>query len=235
MRFEIIRTLRNIKYLVFLIAVPVAFYLLWGRQSGTQDGVQVAALALVAMAVYAATGGALMAAGGGVADDRAQGWLRQLKVTPLGDAQWFAGRIVLGVLMVLPGVAGVSVAALTAGHVHLAAGRWAALIALLLAGSLPFGLLGLFLGLTLRGKTAQLGIVVVFFALTVLGGVIGAGPLPGVWERIRELTPSYGLVQGGNAVIAGHAPTLAQAGVLAAWTVLAGAAVLLRWRRSSGA
>ncbi|GLX00606.1 ABC transporter [Microtetraspora sp. NBRC 16547] len=235
MRFEIARTARNVKYLIFLIAVPVGFYLLWGRQSGEQDGVQISALALVAMAVYAATGGALMAAGGGVADDRAQGWIRQLKVTPLSDARWLAGRIVLGVLMVLPGVAGVSLAGLLAGHVHLPAGRWAALIGLLLVGSLPFGLLGLFLGLILRGKTAQLGIVVVFFALAVLGGVIGAGALPGIWEKVRQLTPSYGLVQGGNAVIAGHAPTVTQAGVLAVWTVVAGVAVILRWRQSSGA
>jgi ABC-2 type transport system permease protein len=234
MRFEAVRALRNVKYLVFLIVVPVGFYLLWGRQSGEQDGVQISALALVTMAVYAATGGALMAAGGGVADDRAQGWLRQLKVTPLRDAEWLAGRILLGVMMTVPGVAGVSLAALLAGHVQLPTGRWAALIGLLLVGSVPFGLLGLLFGLMLRGKTAQLGLVVVFFALAVLGGVIGSGSFPGAWEHIRRLTPSYSLVQEGNAVISGHALGAGHAGVLAVWAVLAAVAVLLRWRQSSG-
>ncbi|MFC0552131.1 ABC transporter permease [Planotetraspora thailandica] len=234
MRFEAVRALRNVKYLVFLIAVPVGFYLLWGRQSGEQDGIQISALGLVAMAVYAATGGALMAAGGGVADDRAQGWLRQLKVTPLRDAQWLGGRIVLGIMMIIPGVAGVSLAALLAGHVHLPPARWAALIGLLLVGSVPFSLLGLFLGLTLRGKTAQLGLVVVFFALAALGGVIGSGSLPGIWEKARHLTPSYSLLQEGNAVIAGHAPAAADAGVLGVWALVAAGAVLLRWRQNSG-
>ncbi|GAA4230681.1 ABC transporter permease [Streptosporangium album] len=224
-RFEIVRALRNVKYLVFLVAVPIGFYLMWGRGSDA---------ALVAMAVYAATGGALMAAGGGVADDRAQGWLRQLRVTPLSGAQWLAGRVVLGVVMTLPGIAGVCLAAILVGHADLPPARWAALAGVLLAGSLPFCLLGLFLGLTLRGKTAQLGIVVVFFALAALGGVIGQGDLPGIWQRIRELTPSHSLLLYGGAAADGQAVSLTPAGVLVAWAVLAGAAVLARRRWSSG-
>jgi ABC-2 type transport system permease protein len=127
-------------------------------------------------------------------------------------------------MVIVPGVAGVSLAAVFAGHVQLPAGRWAAPIGLPPVGSPPFGL-------TVRGKTAILGIVVVFFALAVLGAT---GSLTGVRERPRHLAPSYSLVQEGNAMIAGHALGIGQTGVLAAWTVLAGAAVLVRRRQSSG-
>lgn len=226
LRFETVRVLRNIKYLVFLVAIPVVFYLMWGRHFAGDA---------VAMMVYAASSGALMAAGGGVADDRAQGWLRQLKVTPLRDGQWFAGRLILGLFMILPGMAGVAVAAILAGHVHFSAVRWVELAGLLWIGSVPFALLGLFLGLTLRGKTAQLGIVVVFFTFAILGGVLGSGNLPGLWGRIGHSTPAYSLVNSGKAIISGQPLSVAPFAVLLAWTVVAAAAALARWRRGAAA
>jgi hypothetical protein len=67
-RFEIVRTLRNVKYLAFLVVMPVVFYLLWGRNGGAE--------AMVAMAVYAACGGALLGSGNTIAEDRYTGWLR---------------------------------------------------------------------------------------------------------------------------------------------------------------
>ncbi|MFC4118895.1 ABC transporter permease [Nonomuraea zeae] len=228
MRFEVVRALRNVKYLVFLVVTPVGLYLAYGRGAG-------AAPAMVAMAVYAAAGGGLIGSGGGVAEDRARGWLRQLKLTPLADAQWLAGKIVQGVLMIVPGVAGVSLAAVFAGDVRLDAGRWAALLLLMLAGSLPFALLGLLLGLTMRGKSAQVGIVVVFFALAAVGGLVGSGALPGVLESVRHYVPTYSLAQAGFSVLDGRAPGATGLAVLAGWTVLGAGAVLMRWRRESGA
>lgn len=227
-RFEVARALRNVKYLLFLVVTPVGLYLAYGRGAD-------AAPAMVAMAVYAAAGGGLIGSGGGVAEDRMRGWLRQLKVTPLGSAQWLAGKIVQGVLMIVPGVAGVTVAAVTTGGVHLPAGRWVALIALLLVGSLPFALLGLLLGLTLKGKTAQVGIVVLFFGLAAVGGLIGAGTLPGILESLRHYIPTYTLAQAGFSVLGGQAPGAGGLTVLAGWTVVAAVAVLMRWRRESHA
>ncbi|NUW44043.1 ABC transporter permease [Nonomuraea rhodomycinica] len=227
-RFEVFRALRNVKYLLFLVVTPVGLYLIYGRTSDS-------ALAMVAMTVYAATAGGLIGSGGGVAEDRMRGWLRQLKVTPLADRHWLAGKIVQGVLMIVPGVAGVTIAAVTTGHVHLSAGRWAALLALLLLGSLPFALLGLSLGLTLKGKSAQIGIVVVFFALAALGGLIGSGTMPYALEQVRHYLPTYNLAQAGFAIVGGHGPAATGLAVLGAWALVAGAAALALWRRESHA
>lgn len=227
-RFEIFRALRNIRYLLLLVVMPVGLYLIYGRTSDS-------AFAMVAMAVYAAAGGGLIGSGGGVAEDRMRGWLRQLKVTPLADRHWLAGKIVQGMLMIVPGVAGVGVAAVTVGGVHLAAGQWAALLGQLVLGSLPFALLGLSLALTLKGKTAQIGLVVIFFALAALGGVIGSGTLPAALAAIQPYLPTYSLVQAGYAIIGGHGPQAGGLAVLAGWAIAAAAATLVQWRRESHA
>jgi ABC-2 type transport system permease protein len=219
-RFEIIRTLRNVRYLAFLIVMPVVFYLMWGRTGGPG--------AMVAMAVYAACGGALLGSGNTIAEDRFTGWLRQLRVTPLADPAWLAGKIVQGVLTVIPGVVVVCVVAVFTGHVELAPGRWVGLLALLIVGSLPFALIGVFGGMLFKGKTATVALMLVFFAMMFIGGVIaGNTTVPG-----GNVTPTYNLLSAGIQIADGAPIGVGYLANLGGWTVLAGAAVLLRWRRA---
>jgi ABC-2 type transport system permease protein len=63
-RFEVLRVLHNIRYLVFLVVMPVAFSLIWAKEG---PGV------MVAMAVYAVCGGALLGSGNTIAEDRLTG------------------------------------------------------------------------------------------------------------------------------------------------------------------
>src|SRR5262249_59308497 len=56
LRFEITRTLRNARFLVMLIAFPVALYLIYGTQKGVAQNLTIGTLFLVAMAVYAGLG-----------------------------------------------------------------------------------------------------------------------------------------------------------------------------------
>jgi ABC-2 type transport system permease protein len=219
-RFEIVRTLRNIRYLAFLVVMPVVFYLLWGRNGGPG--------AMVAMAVYAACGGALLGSGNTLAEDRSTGWLRQLRVTPLADRAWLAGKIVQGVLTVIPGVLIVCVVAVFTGHVQLSAPRWLGLAALILLGSLPFALVGILVGLLLRGKTATVALMLVFFALMFIGGVIaGDTTIPG-----GTVTPTYTLLSAGIQVVDGQPIGGGYLANLGGWAILAGVGVLLRWRRA---
>jgi ABC-2 type transport system permease protein len=217
-RFEIVRTLRNVKYLAFLVVMPVVFYLLWGRNGGAE--------AMVAMAVYAACGGALLGSGNTIAEDRYTGWLRQLRVTPLPDRAWLAGKIVQGVLTVIPGVLVVCVVAVFTGHVELSPTQWLGLALLILLGSLPFALIGVFVGLLLRGKTATVALMVVFFALMFIGGVIAGG----VTIAGGTVTPTYNLLSAGTQLVNSQPVAGAYLANLGGWAALAGVGVLLRWR-----
>lgn len=214
-RFEILRVLHNIRYLVFLVVMPVAFALIWAKEGPA---------VMVAMAVYAACGGALLGSGNTIAEDRLTGWLRQLRVTPLQDKAWLGGKIVQGMLTVLPGVVMVGVVAAVKGLIS--PGRWLEILVVMTVGSLPFVLVGVFIGLLVRGKTATVALMIVFFALMFLGGVVGG-------ETLWAWAPTHSLFEIGHSVLDGRAIGVTGLLNLGIWTIAAGAGVLLRWRRAS--
>ncbi|ONI78632.1 hypothetical protein ALI144C_27860 [Actinosynnema sp. ALI-1.44] len=211
-KFEVLRTLHNVRYLVFVVVMPVVFEVIWMKQG---PGVT------AAMAVYAATGAGLLGSGNTIAEDRATGWLRQLRVTPLSDRAWLLGKIVQGLLTVIPGV----LAVVLVGTFAMNFERWPLLVAVAVVGSLPFVLIGVFAGTLFRGKTAVLALSVLFFALMFVGGVIGG-------ETIWSYAPTYSLMSLGQHVLASQPIEAGPLLNLGAWTVLAAAAVLLRWRRA---
>jgi ABC-2 type transport system permease protein len=213
-RFEVLRVLHNIRYLVFLVVMPVAFSLIWAKEG---PGV------MVAMAVYAVCGGALLGSGNTIAEDRLTGWLRQLRVTPLPDKAWLGGKIVQGMLTVLPGVVLVGVVAALKGQIS--PGRWLEILVVMLAGSLPFVLVGVFVGLLVRGKSATVALMIVFFALMFLGGVVGG-------ETLWTWAPAHSLFEIGHSVLDGQTIGVTELLNLGIWTVVAGGGVLLRWRRA---
>ncbi|MBP2321077.1 ABC-2 type transport system permease protein [Kibdelosporangium banguiense] len=213
-RFEVLRVLHNPRYLVFLIVMPVAFALIWAKQG---PGV------MVAMAVYAACGGALLGSGNTIAEDRLTGWVRQLRVTPLPGRAWLGGKVVQGMLTVLPGLVAVGVVAVVKGQIP--PGRWLEILVVMLVGSLPFVLVGVFVGLLVRGKTATVALMIVFFTLMFLGGVVGG-------ETLWSWAPTHSLLDAGLNVLDGR--TIGVTGLLnlGIWTVAAGVGVLFRVRRA---
>jgi ABC-2 type transport system permease protein len=218
-RFEVVRTLRNVRYLAFLIVMPVVFYLVWGQQSGAPG--------MIAMSVWAACGAALLGSGSTIAEDRFTGWLRQLRATPLSNPAWLGGKIIQGVLMVVPGVAAVSLVAVFVGHVRLDPGQWVWLTVAMLVGALPFALVGVFGGMLFKGKTATVALMLLFFALMFLSGIIG-GRAP---VSFPAVFPTYDLMQLGVGIARDEPVNGLYLAILGAWTLVGGVAVLLRWRR----
>src|SRR5580704_18497432 len=143
LRFEIVRTLRNARFLIMLIAFPVLLYLIYAKQHGTSQGLTVAALLMVSMAVWSGMGSAMFATGPQLARERQSGWMRQLRVSPISAPRWFGAKLAQGLLLIIPGFALLVALGFGYGHVHLAAGRVAVLAAVLVLGVIPFCVLGL--------------------------------------------------------------------------------------------
>ena len=84
---EIRRSLRDARYLVLAVVMPVGFYLLFTNLFGSH-GEQVQGLPqpvelMTAMAAYGGMWAVFSATGPRIAQEREQGWLRQLRLTPL--------------------------------------------------------------------------------------------------------------------------------------------------------
>jgi ABC-2 type transport system permease protein len=191
---------------------------------------------MVAMMCYAAIGAACYAIGPPLAAERARGWIRQLQIMPLAGTSWLAVKLIQGALLTLPGVAVVAATAAITQSLDLSPARWAALAAVLLAGSLPFTVLGLVIGQALEGQSANTGTLFIVLGLAFAGGLlIPDAELPQALRHAAEVLPSRQLADLGRAAAAGHGPSLAAVGVLAAWTLAAAGAALALRRRDGGA
>jgi hypothetical protein len=144
-RFETVRTLRNPGFLVLVTIVPIALYLVGvrGVSAGEQiGGVPASVWYLASSAALGAIGAAISGSGARLAAERASGWARQLRVTPLIEASWLVGRILSSLLVIIPVVVFVAILAITVGEVRLEAGQWLGLTATLVIGSIPIALIG---------------------------------------------------------------------------------------------
>jgi ABC-2 type transport system permease protein len=234
LRFEIRRSLRNVRFVVFIAGFPVLLYLIYAQQTGTWQGLTVAAILMVSMAVWSGMGSAMFATGPQLAKERQNGWMRQLRVSPISAPRWFAAKVSQALLLIIPGFVLLVLLGFGYGHVHLAASRVAALAAVLLLGVIPFCVLGLVIGLVFDGQTAQVVQMLIMLVLAFLGGIfIPYNHLPHVMQEIGKALPSYHLVQLGWNAVAGRPLGVAHALALAAWAAGLAVIVVWRWRQES--
>ncbi|MFF1563042.1 ABC transporter permease [Streptomyces sp. NPDC058293] len=231
LRLEVRRTLRDTMFVIFGVGMPVMMYLLF-TNLGENDP-EWKTISMVGMAAYGAVGSAL-STGGGVAEDKTIGWLRQLRVTPMTPRQVVAGRALTGSVTVLPSIAAVLLAGGLVNGVRLDVWQWAAVALLLWLGSIPFTLLGLGNGYRLTAQTTGVANMVCNLGLSVLGGLwFPIALFPGWLQSVSSYTPTNRFAQLGTAVADGHAPSAAAVTVLAAWLLVFGSYAVVSYRRAA--
>ncbi|MEU8790343.1 ABC transporter permease [Streptomyces sp. NPDC048643] len=232
LRLEVRRTLRDTGFVIGGVAMPVMMYLLFTNLGGGDDGAWKTA-SMVGMAAYGAVGSALNT-GGGVAEDKVTGWLRQLRVTPMTSRQVVLGRALTGSVTVLPAIVAVLAAGGLVNGVRLDAWQWAATALLLWIGSVPFTLLGLGNGYRLTAQTTGVANMVCNLGLSVVGGLwFPLALFPGWLRSVAAYTPTNRFAQLGVAVTEGRAPSLAAVAVLTAWLLAFGSYAVVSYRRSA--
>ncbi|MFF5205427.1 ABC transporter permease [Streptosporangium sp. NPDC000396] len=236
-RIEVLRMLRNKRYVILVVAIPVVFYLLFSNLYGGQasaDGVQVKAVIMVSMSAYGALAASLMSTAVPWAQERRSGWLRQLQITPLSNWMIIAAKLVASLLLVLPAIVLVCAAAVIIQGVSLTPAQWAGLIPAMWVGALPFAALGLTIGSLLPPDTAQSVSMLGMFGLAILGGLwIPVDVMPSAMKAIAPAIPSFPYADMGQSIIAGHGVPVPDALTIAAWAVVLGAAAVFAHRRAT--
>jgi ABC-2 type transport system permease protein len=237
LRLELRRMLRNRRYILFVFAVPIAFYLLFTAVYGDdapRGGVTAAAYLMVSMATYSAMLAATAANGPRLATERATGWTTQLRATPLPAWAYVATKAISAMVITIPAIALIAVIAGVHSGVHLSAGGWAQLGVTMWLGAWAFAALGLCLGYLLDADTAQGATMLLLLALAMLGGIfVPVEVMPDAMRAIAPALPSYRLADLGWRAVAGQAPLLTDGLVLAGYTAVLGGLTAWRYRRSS--
>jgi ABC-2 type transport system permease protein len=233
-RYEILRTMRNRIFYAVTLGLPLALF--YGVASSQRhviyQGTRFPLYFMSAMAAYGAMF-ATVAPGARIARDRATGWLRQMRITPLRARTVLTSKAASSYLLALPTLVLLLLAGASLG-VRLSASHWLELLGLLLVGLAPFVVMGFIVGYLLPTDAAApaMGGLVVLFAL--LGGVFGfqlakSGPL----FDVLKCLPSYWLVQAGKTALGGSGWPAEAWIVIVAWVVVLIPVAALAYRRSA--
>ncbi|GGK84892.1 ABC transporter [Sphaerisporangium melleum] len=238
LKIEALRMLRNKRFIIFVVAFPLAFYLLYanlyGDQTDQSTGTRAAVILMVSMGAYGALAASIMSTAVPWAQERHSGWLRQLQITPLPNWMIIAVKLLSALVLVLPALLLVVLAAVLTQHVSLSAGQWAALIPAMWVGTIPFAALGLAIGSLTRPDTAQPIAMIGMFGLALLGGLwFPVDMLPSAMQTIARALPSYDYASIGWEIVAGRTPPGSSVAALAGWAVALGGLAVFAYRRAT--
>ncbi|PXA79478.1 ABC transporter permease [Auritidibacter sp. NML120779] len=226
---ELRRALRASGTLLFTLAFPAVFYALESLLFSDSGSVVEPRQIMIGMSVWGAVTAGLLV-GTRIVDERATGWHRVLRLTPLSGRGYLTTKVIVGVFVGLPAIVVVPIVAVLLDGVALTPLGWMFATVGVWWGSVPFAVLGVTIGLFAHKDNVQTIIIVLMLALATLGGLfLPLNLLPDVWTSVAQLMPSYWLAELG---LAGVDPVRAVPAmiVLVVWLGLLTTLALWRYR-----
>jgi ABC-2 type transport system permease protein len=237
LRYELLRTLRNRRFFVLSLGFPlVLFFAIAGSQRNVNDfastGISAPLYYMVGLAAFG-TMSAMLSCGARIAAERAVGWNRQLRITPLPPRTYFRAKVLTGYMMAALSLLALYLAGTSLG-VSLPAGEWLRMTGLILVALVPFAALGILIGHMLTPDSIGPALGGGVSLLAFLGGTWFPIPASGFLHDLAQFLPSYWLVQASHVALGGHPwPSRAWV-VIAAWTVVLSVLAARAYRRDTG-
>ncbi|MEU6727065.1 ABC transporter permease [Nonomuraea wenchangensis] len=170
-----------------------------------------------------------------VSQDRELPWNPYLRTLPAGPFPRFAGRMLSTLAVMLVSVVPVIVVAALFTEATITPGRLLLGLGALVAGSVPFMLMGLLIGLLLSSKAAMAVAQVLFFPMAIVGGLLLPPQiLPAFVQVLSPYVPTRGAAELIWWAVAGTTPGTVPLVMLAVWTVAMAVAAAWAYRRDEG-
>jgi ABC-2 type transport system permease protein len=198
---EVNRLRRNRRYFIFTLLFPVVLYLAVGKQNAHAYGVDFKAFYMLAMATLGAFSGALTGNAQRIAQEKKDGWIRQLRLTPLPANGYVISKILVSMVITVPTVAIVLLLGRFYGGVRLPLWQWLVILVTIWFGTTIFAALAVAIGYRFPPDQVQAVAMILYFGFAILGGLWF--PIGGVMQKIGETLPTYAVVKIGTDVILG--------------------------------
>lgn len=236
LRYELLRTVRNRRFFFLALAFPVVLYFLIAAPSRHDDlggtALSVPLYFMFGLASFGTMNG-MLSTGARIANERATGWTRQLRVSPLSARSYFRTKVASAYLMALLTLAVLYVSGATLG-VSLPAGKWLDATGLILVALAPFAALGIAIGHVLNPDSVGPVIGGGTALLAFVGGAWFPIPDHGFLHGVALGDPAYWLVRAGRVAV-GEQPWGATGwAVIAGWSVVLTVLAVQLYRRDSG-
>ncbi|MFL0456907.1 ABC transporter permease [Brachybacterium paraconglomeratum] len=226
-------TLTNVAFMVFTIALPVGMYLLFSTMFGAEAEGQARGMIMINMAAYGGLGAAVTA-GTQIQEDQRNGFLRQLVVAGLSPRSFLIGSVIAASAVIVPALAAVGLVGLATG-VEASPGRFLLTLVVLWLGLLPTILIGLVLGMVLRGAAAMAGGVVTMMAMAIFGGLWMPLEMFPQWiQDLGRALPTYWISSLGQWSLQGAELPVTGLVVIGVWTLVLGVLCMVSMSRAVG-
>jgi ABC-2 type transport system permease protein len=235
LRYELVRTFRNTRFVIFAFAFPVILYVVIAapnRHVHDLGGTGLSApLYYMAGLTTFAVMTAAVSSGARIAAERSVGWNRQLRITPLTSRAYLVAKVLTAYAMSLVSILLLYTAGIALG-VRMSAGDWFEMTGLLLVGLIPFAALGILVGHVVSADTIGPVMGGTAALLALLGGTWFPVTSGAMYDIARSL-PSYWLVQAGHVAIGGTGWGTLGWFVIAAWSIGLTALAARAYRRDT--
>lgn len=238
---ELKRLFRNASVVVFTLIFPIAMLIMIGLPNKhtsissvpvSQGGMSAAVPIMISMAVYGAMVASTMT-GVSVAAERAQGWSRQLRLTPLNPIVYILVKAICG--LALGGIA-VLITLIVGAALGITAplGNLVAAGVLAWLSSIMLTSLGLAVGYAFPAQNAMRYLGPILPILSFMGGLfVPLAILPEGVQTAAKFTPLWGIANLSQSAVIGVAPDGWSVVNLIVWFLIFTGLAVLMFRRDT--
>jgi ABC-2 type transport system permease protein len=221
---EIMRTLRNKRFVFFSLVMPVMFYFIFTSTVGDNTkigGTDWKAYYLMSMTVFGVVGASLNTMAIRFATERKQGWVRLIKITPLPSWAYIFSKIAAQSILNLGTIIMMFLIGALVKGVELSVMEWISCGIWIWLGVIPFLALGTLLGTLRSPEVVQVVAQIVYMGMSVLGGLwMPISTMPQLMQDIAKWLPTYRFGQGAWNIVAGLPLEWAGIGILSAYVLI---------------
>ena len=234
-RAELRRLWRNKREFLVMAFLPVGFFLAFssapaGERIGDLD---VPSYLMISMATVGAMM-ALFTTCADVANERAVGWGRQLRVAGVRGRDYIAAKVLVAYVGATVSVFAVLGVAVAVRDVAMSGAAWITVPASVLVGLVPIASLGVAVGYLVRPHSLRTVLTIGSVLLGVVGGLWNpAEHSPELLVRVMELLPVYWAAAAGRAAYEGEFVGWQGIAVVVVWAGLLTAAAASLYERDS--
>jgi ABC-2 type transport system permease protein len=235
-RYELLRTFRNRRFFVLSLGFPlVLYFLIAGPQRNNHSlagsGIPAPLYYMIGMVSFGTMSG-MLSSGARIAAERAVGWNRQLRISPLSTRAYLRAKVLTAYMMALLTILVLYISGAALG-VSLPASDWLKMTVLILVSLIPFAALGIAVGHMLTPDSIGPAVGGGVGLLAFLGGTWFPIPHTGFLHDVAQILPSYWLVQASHVALGGHPWGTKAWVVIAAWTVVLAALARRAYRHDT--
>ena len=154
---------------------------------------------MIAMGMFGAFSGTLTGNAQRISQEMKDGWIRQLRLTPLPANAYVVSKILVAMATTVPSITIVLLLGRFYGNVNLPVWQFLAIAITIWFGATIFAALAVALGYRYQPDQVQPIAIAVYFVFAILGGLLF--PVNGGLRKVGEFAPTYDAVKIATDVI----------------------------------